>query len=296
MKTTWSFSETVPARAGLLGAALGVIVACTTPPAGDGASGSASAGTSGGGDVAAGVGGARADAAASAGGGGNGGGPTMAPPDAAPAAPMDAAARDASLVMRSDASPPMQLPGGEVVLTPTDDTWIYDKPGNRGASDAPHPAAPRLQQKHDGVTGTKRAYFRFDIATLKTASSATLTLFIPGDESSMNARTLGVFPIADSDWSETTASAQSHPAVPPHDALGTPLGTYVVPAANPAVMKNILPHSFTVDLTAHVKAQLTAGTKAFSLFVLNVEDRAGRIDVNSKEAPPGSRPTLTVKP
>jgi uncharacterized delta-60 repeat protein len=162
-------------------------------------------------------------------------------------------------------------------INPTADTYIQD-----GASaDTNFGTSTQLLVKKSGTTGQNReTYLKFDLSSMSSFNTVKLNLFGALNNSDQPSLVTQVFSIADNSWAET----------------GITWNKRRTPGASPlasATITGTTPMLYSFDVTAYIKAQLSAGNKTVSFVLINAASTSPAAIFNSREAG-SNKPTLVV--
>jgi hypothetical protein len=167
-------------------------------------------------------------------------------------------------------------PASPVTLLSVADSFVRD-----GVyADTAYGGAAALDVKTDTTAGLSRdALLRFDLGPLPSVSNARLRLYAA--LSAADSVTATLFPVTGA-WSESALTWNTRPGY----VTTTPLGS-VLASNGTAAWKEL-------DVTAHVKAELAAGRRVFSLALHATAPSVEKMVIASREAANG--PQLVVTP
>ncbi len=131
-----------------------------------------------------------------------------------------------------------------------------------------------------GSTGFNRfTYLKFDLSNVSTINSVQLQLHGNLSNTSDASVVTDVFSVADTSWTESGITFNNAPAAGP-----TPLASTTITGTSPA--------TYTLDVTAYVKAQKAAGNNIISFVLKNPLASNSAVIFNSREA--GMGPSLQI--
>lgn len=162
-------------------------------------------------------------------------------------------------------------------LSPTQDAYVRDGANATITHGTTDPAMLMSKVNPTATTGNNReSYLLFDASAVTgTVNSVELKVYGKVDHTTVTSIPVGVFPVANTTWTENTLTWNNRPA-----SGATALATAAVPGAAFTYV--------TWDVTNYVRSEISAGRKIIALALKSMEANDSRILFNSAEA--GSNP------
>lgn len=173
--------------------------------------------------------------------------------------------------------------GGTVTLSPVQDAYVRDGTNAGTTFGTTDPTLLITKVSPTGqLNNAREAYLQFELASVTgTISSVTLKVYGKVDGTSVPSVPVGLYPVANTTWTESTLTWNNKPA-----SGTTSFGTNTV--------VNTAYAYYNWDVTSYVQSELTAGRTKVSFAMKSLAQHDPRIFWNSDEAA-GNRPQLVVE-